>query len=275
MDPVRTFWRVAAAAAVTVVLAAAVQPAQAARRITLPPVHARVDYQLGGGYTPPSGVTVVTRDMSEKPARGTYGICYVNAFQTQGADARWWLSKHRTLVLRGAGGKPVHDPGWPDEMLLDTSTRAKRVALTAIVGAWFARCAAAGYRAVEPDNLDSWTRSGGRLTLRENALYAAALVARAHALGLAIAQKNDTDMLALHSLTKFDFAVSEECQVYSECSQYQRVYGRHVIEIEYSDNGGLRGFRAACAARGSRISIVYRDRDLVPRGTPGYVYAHC
>ena len=256
-------------------LATLAVPAHAARRVTLPPVHARVDYQLGGGYTPPAGVTVVTRDMSERPARRTYGICYVNAFQSQGADARWWLTRHRTLVLRNAAGKPVHDPGWPDEMVLDTSTRAKRIALTGIVGAWFAGCAAKGYRAVEPDNLDSWTRSGGRLTLRENALYAAMLVARAHALGLAIAQKNDTDMLALHAMTKFDFAVTEECQVYAECEQYQRVYGRHVIEIEYADNGGLRGFRAACAARGTRISIVYRDRDLVPRGTAGYVYAHC
>jgi hypothetical protein len=269
-------WRATVAAVVaSTAMATVALPAQATRRVTPPPVHARVDYQLGGGYPPPAGVTVVTRDMTERPARGTYGICYVNAFQTQGDAAHWWLTRHRALVLRTAKGTPIHDPGWPDEMLLDTSTRAKRIALASIIGSWFAQCAAKGYRAVEPDNLDSWTRSGGRLTLRENALYAAMLVARAHRLGLAVAQKNDTDMLALHSITRFDFAVTEECQVYAECAQYQRVYGRHVIEIEYSDNGGPRGFRAACAARGSRISIVYRDRDLVPRGTAGYVYAHC
>jgi len=105
--------------------------------------------------------------------------------------------------------------------------------------------------------------------------FAAALVVHAHARGLAVAQKNDVDMLALQSVTRFDFAVVEECQVYSECSAYTRVYGRNVIEIEYSDAGGRANFNAACSARGSRISIVYRDRDLVVRGKPGYVFATC
>ena len=260
---------------VSVALVAAALPAQAATHVTPPPVHALVDYQLGGGYAPPAGVTVVTRDMTEPRAPGVYGICYVNAFQTQGGDAHWWLTKHPRLLLHNSRGRPVHDPGWPDEMLVDTSSRAKRAALATIVGGWMQRCAKAGYRAVEPDNLDSWTRSGGRLTLRENAAFAALLIARAHALGLAIAQKNDTDMLALHRSTPFDFAVVEECQVYAECSQYTRVYGRHVIEIEYADNGGRANFAAACRARGAAISLVYRDRDLVAAGTRGYVYARC
>jgi hypothetical protein len=242
---------------------------------TLPPVNAAADYQLGGAYPPARRVTLVTRDLTDSPARGIYNICYVNAFQTQPELRSWWLSKHPTLLLRTAAGRIVTDPGWPGEMLLDTSTTAKRSSLASIMGVWFTRCAKVGYRAVEPDNLDSWTRSTGRLTLRENAAYAALLSARAHALGLAIAQKNDTDMLALHSTTKFDFAVTEECQVYAECTAYTRVYGRHVIEIEYADNGGRANFANACAARGSSISIVYRDRNLVPRGTRGYTYASC
>ena len=249
--------------------------ATAAPARVLPPVNAAADYQLGGAYVPARGVTVVTRDMTDAPARGTYGICYVNAFQTQPELRLWWLTKHPTLVLRDARGRVVTDPGWPGEMLLDTSTAAKRASLASIMGGWFAHCRAVGYRAVEPDNLDSWTRSARRLTLRQNASYAALLSARAHALGLAIAQKNDTDMLALRSTTKFDFAVTEECQVYAECAAYTRVYGRHVIEIEYTDNGGRAGFAKACAARGSSITIVYRDRNLVPRGARGYAYAAC
>jgi hypothetical protein len=241
----------------------------------LPPVNAAADYQLGGGYTPARGIRIVTRDVTERPASGTYGICYVNAFQTQPGTASWWLRAHRNLVLRTASGVIVRDPGWPDEMLLDTSTPAKRAALAAIVGMWLSRCARAGYRAVEPDNLDSWTRSRGRLTMRMNAAFAALVVRRAHTLGLAVAQKNDTDMLALHASTGFDFAVAEECQVYAECAAYQRVYGRHLIEIEYADAGGRPNFRAACRARGTAVTIVYRDRDLVPRGRPGYVFATC
>ena len=241
----------------------------------LPPVNATADYQLGGAYAPARGVTLVTRDVTDSPARGVYSICYVNAFQTQPELRLWWLTKHPTLVLRDARGRVVTDPGWPGEMLLDTSTSAKRASLAAIMRVWFTRCATAGYRAVEPDNLDSWSRSAGRLTLRQNAAYAALLSARAHALGLAIAQKNDTDMLALRSTTRFDFAVTEECQVYAECSAFTRVYGRHVVEIEYTDNGGRTNFAKACSARGSSISIVYRDRNLVPRGAAGYVYSTC
>ena len=241
----------------------------------LPPVNATVDYQLGGAYAPARGVTLVTRDVTDSPARGVYSICYVNAFQTQPELRTWWLTKHPTLLLRTGTGRIVTDPGWPGEMLLDTSTSAKRASLAAIMRVWFTRCATAGYRAVEPDNLDSWSRSAGRLTLRQNAAYAALLSARAHALGLAIAQKNDTDMLALRSTTRFDFAVTEECQVYAECSAFTRVYGRHVVEIEYTDNGGRTNFAKACSARGSSISIVYRDRNLVPRGAAGYVYSTC
>lgn len=240
-----------------------------------PPVNAGVDYQLGGAYSPASGVTVVTRDMTSTPAAGTYGICYINAFQTQPGTRPWWLAHHPSLLLRDASGRLVADPDWPDETLLDTSTSAKRRELLAVADIWLARCASKGFRAVEPDNLDSWTRSRGRLTMRDNAGFAAALVTHAHARGLAVAQKNDVDMLALRSVTRFDFAVAEECQVYSECSAYTRVYGRHVIEIEYSDAGGRANFRSACAARGSSISIVYRDRDLVSRGAPGYVFATC
>ena len=248
--------------------------ATAVRRV-LPPVNAAADYQLGGGYAPARGVRIVTRDVTERPAPGMYGICYVNAFQTQSGTASWWLHAHPNLVLRTASGAIVRDPGWPDEMLLDTSMPGKRTTLAAIVGIWLSRCARARYRAVEPDNLDSWTRSRGRLTMRMNAAFAALVVRRAHALGLAVAQKNDTDMLALRATTGFDFAVAEECQVYSECAAYQHVYGRHLIEIEYSDAGGRPNFRAACRARGAAVTIVYRDRDLVPRGHAGYVFATC
>lgn len=244
-------------------------------RVVPPPVDATADYQLGGGYQPAAGVRIVTRDVTERSAPKTYGICYVNAFQTQPGTAHWWLAQHPGLVLRTASGVVVHDPGWPDELLLDTSTAVRRASLASVFGVFLSRCSGKGYRAVELDNLDSWSRSGGRLTMRENASYATILVARAHALGLAVAQKNDVAMLALRRSIGFDFAVVEECQAYAECSSFTRVYGAHVIEIEYTDNGGRANFAAACRARGASISIIYRDRDLVRRGTRGYVYVHC
>ena len=159
--------------------------------------------------------------------------------------------------------------------MLDTSTAAKRRALAAIVGGWIDGCASAGFRAVEPDNLDSWARSRGAVTRADNLAFAALLIARAHARGLAIAQKNAAEVAPEGRGLGFDFAIAEECQPYHECDAYLRAYGPRVIEVEYPDNGGSASFAAACRARGDRISIVYRDRDVTPPGRPGHVERRC
>ena len=137
------------------------------------------------------------------------------------------------------------------------------------------RCARMGFQAVEPDNLDSWQRSRGRLTRADNVAFAAALIQRAHHVGLAIAQKNAPELAIGGRRAGFDFAIAEECQIYGECGAYTRAYGREVVEVEYPDNGGVKNFAAACRARGARISIEYRDRDVRARGRRGYVERWC
>ena len=246
-----------------------------ASRVHRPPVNAKVDYQLGGAYPPAIGVTAVTRDRHAHPVAGAYSICYVNAFQTQPGALPWWRHHHPRLLLRAGSGQLVHDPGWPGEVLLDTSSAAKRSRLAKVIGVWMAGCAQRGFKAVEPDNLDSFTRSRGLLT-RDGALKLSTRLAQhAHHAGLAIAQKNLAGLRRQRAESVgFDFAVAEDCQRYHECAHYLRAYGRHVIEIEYADNG-LASFKHACSARGTRISIVYRDRLLRPRGQPGYHYRAC
>ena len=241
----------------------------------LPPVAGVFDYQLGGAYRPAKDVRIVDRDRHDRPAPGRYSICYVNAFQTQPEERTWWLAHHRSLLLR-VGGHYVEDPDWPGEYVLDTSTAAKRAALAAVVGRWFAGCASKGFAAIEPDNLDSWTRRGvhGAITRSDNLAYARLLVARAHRLGLAIAQKNAVELAPAGRRVGFDFAIAEECAVWHECAGYERAYGRHVIEIEYADQPAS-AYARACALRSGRISIIRRDRDVVPRGTSGYYYRHC
>jgi len=241
--------------------------------IVLPPIAGRFDYQLGGAYAPPPGTTIVERDRASLPVPRTYGICYVNAFQTQPEELTWWKA-HHARVLLATGGTLVQDPDWPGEVLLDTSTPARRAEAAAVVGGWIDGCAAKGYRAVELDNLDSWTRSGGRLTAASNVAFAKLLVARAHLRRLAVAQKNTAELAPQGRRIGFDFAVAEECQVYGECGAYTSAYGRHVIEVEYTDNG-VDAFTAACAARGRLISVVLRDRDLVAAGDQGYAYRRC
>ncbi|PPF53804.1 hypothetical protein C5C55_12895 [Rathayibacter sp. AY1C2] len=252
-----------------------IQPAAASAAPLLPPANGVLDYQLGGAYAPASSVTIVDRDRTDAPAAGRYSICYVNAFQTQPGESAAFAKRHPELLVRRADGKPLADPGWPDEYLFDVSTAAKRTALLAIVGAWIDGCAEDGFDAVEADNLDSYTRSGGRLTKSQALAFATLLTARAHRSGLAIGQKNGADLAAAGKRTVgFDFAVVEECQVYDECAAYTDVYGRQVYEIEYTDNGRS-AYSEACAAQGRSISVTLRDRDVVPRGAPGYVNRHC
>ncbi|WP_298802121.1 endo alpha-1,4 polygalactosaminidase [uncultured Pseudokineococcus sp.] len=250
-------------------------PAASAARPAPPPAGGVLDYQLGGAYPPAADVDVVVRDRTAAPVRGGYSVCYVNAFQTQPGETAWWRRAHPDLLLRDARGRLVEDEDWPGEVLLDTSTSARRTAAARVVGRWVDGCAAAGYRAVELDNLDAFTRSGGRLTQGQAVAFAGLLARRAHAAGLAVAQKNTAELTRRQvRAVGFDFAVAEECQVWDECDVYTGHYGRHVLEVEYTDTG-RRPFREACAARGDRVSVLLRDRDVVPRGTPGYVSEHC
>ncbi len=239
-----------------------------------PPADATADYQLGGGYA--TTADVVTRDRTDAPT-GRYDICYVNAFQTQPGELAWWRAHHRHLLLRKAG-QLVRDAGWPDEVLLDTRTVQRRAGIARVLARWTAGCARHGFDAVEPDNLDSWTRSRHLLTRAGNLDLARRLVAAAHRQGLAVAQKNTAELTARQVRSAgFDFAVAEDCQVYDECGVYRRRYGDHVIEVEYAGPGGAgrTGFDAACAARGDVWSIVLRDRDLRTPGERGYLHDAC
>lgn len=240
--------------------------------VTLPPTAGVADYQLGGAYKPSTKVEIVTRDRSDPAVKGVYSICYVNSFQTQPGRLGWWKRHHPGLLLRDSSGRLVRDKGWPDEVPLDIRTAKKRATLTKINRRWFDRCRKDGYSAVEPDNLDSWTRSHNIIKKSHAASYAKQLVRQAHRSRLAIAQKNAPE-LSKRGIG-FDFAVAEECEVYRECDRYTSTYGRRLIEIEYTDNGRT-AYKRACRDRAGKASILLRDRDVVRRGTQGYTYKSC
>lgn len=246
--------------------------ASGAGDVRQPPVDAKFDYQLGGPYTPPAKVRAVSRDRTADPAPGLYNICYVNAFQAQpGKKAtRWWEREHDDLLLRDDEGRTVVDEDW-EEPLLDISTPKKREALAEIVGEWIDGCADAGFDAVEPDNLDSYERSDDLLTTDDAAAFARLLARRAHSQGLAIAQKNTTDLLDRRERIGFDFAVTEECARYKECPDFADAYDGKVFDIEYV----TKDFDTACRAWGKKLSITLRDRDVRPADEDGHVYRHC
>lgn len=244
-----------------------------AAELKLPPAGGQYDSQLGGAYPPPAGVTVLSRDRESPAAAGHYTICYVNAFQTQPQDADWWRANYPDLLLT-RDGKTVEDPNWPGEYLLDTTSPQKRSALLAIVGGWIEGCARDGFAAIEADNLDTYSRSDGLISIDDNLSFAHDFIARAHALGLAAAQKNGVDLGRRGKTAGFDFAITESCQVYDECGAYADIYGPLVFNIEYTDTP-RRHFDAACATPGRNFSVILRDRNLTTPTNPAYVYAAC
>ncbi len=233
------------------------------------PAGASLDYQLGGAYEPPAGVGVVVRDASDEPADGLYSICYLNAFQTQPGELPAWRTEGLVLEVDGV---PLADPEWPDEYFLDTSTDARRGAIAERIGKGLESCADRGFDAVDLDNLDSYARSGGRLTLADNLDLATRLAGRAHDLGLLVGQKNAAEESAALKAAGFDFAVAEQCMEFEECGAYTDVYGEAVLAIEYPAESGDAD---PCAAPNRPASMVLRDRNLVMPGDPGYLYQDC
>jgi len=249
----------------------------------LPPSSGAFDYQLGGAYATvddgegATAIDVVVRDASADPLPGAYNVCYVNGFQTQPHEADLWTSDRPDLLLHDADGELVVDPGWPDEYVLDPSTEERREGILEVIGPVVTGCAESGFDAVEIDNLDTWTRfdqiddAGAYILARE-------YVDLAHAHGLAVAQQNAAEISQVaHDELGFDFAVTEECGAWSECAAYTDAYGERVLQIEYPDSlqeAGLT-FQDVCELPDRAPLTVLRDRDLVPAGEDGYVYAAC
>ncbi len=244
-------------------------PDGAAPAARLPPVNAAVDYQLGGAYPPASGVQIVVRDRRAAPVPGRYNICYVNGFQVQPDEADRWLADHADLVLRDRRGQPVIDGDW-NELLLDVGAPTRRAAIAAIVGGWIAGCARAGFQAVEIDNLDSFTRAGGRLTEADAIATMRLFADAAHGHGLPVAQKNAAELVGRRVELGTDFVIAEECNRYAECATYRAGYGDQVIVIEYRRDDFERGCRDFPG-----LSLVLRDRALVTPGAAGYLFAGC
>jgi hypothetical protein len=229
------------------------------------------DYQLGGAYPPPAGVQLVVRDRTEDPADGLFSVCYVNAFQTQPGEKDAWPED----ALLTVDGENLADPDWPDEVLLDTSTSTTRDAIIEVVSPWIQGCADEGFEAVEFDNLDSFTRSHGALTLEDNLALATSLADVAHGAGLAAGQKNAAEHTTrLKDEAGFDFAVAEECAAHDECTAYTDVYGEAVIDIEYPDELP-RSFQEMCEDPATPRSMILRDRDLLTPEDEGYLFERC
>jgi hypothetical protein len=195
-----------------------------------------------------NGVTLNSAAVAAIHAAGDHAVCYVDAGTWE--DWRPDAGTYPTAVL----GQP---DGWPGERWLDI--RATSVLLP-IIDARVARCQAAGFDAVDFDNVDGYTNDTGfPLTAANQLTFNTDLAAIAHDHGLSVGLKNDLDQLSALQST-FDFAVNEQCAQYKECAAYDgwTGAGKAVVEIEY----GGRPARYCAVAELNGRDAIHKGRAL-------------
>lgn len=148
--------------------------------------------------------------------------------------------------------------GWPDEQWLDIR---RTDILLPVMAERMDICAAKGFDAVEPDNVDGYlNETGFPLTGADQLAYNRAIAGLAHERGMSVALKNDVDQIP-ELVDDFDFAVNEECVRYGECGLYEPFThaGKAVLHVEYQ---GAFDFCAESAQRG--FSSLVKPLDLGP-----------
>jgi len=173
-------------------------------------------------------------------------ICYIDVgtWESWRPDAK----RFPASVLGAANG-------WPGERWLDV--RRRRV-LEPIIEARLRMCARKGFDAVEPDNIDAWSNhTGFPITAPQQLTYDKWVAAEAHALGLAVLQKNDLEQ-ARGLEPYFDGMLDEQCNEYSECSLARPYLAKHkpVLNAEYNlSPGQFCGADDAAGIMGARFDV--------------------
>lgn len=158
-------------------------------------------------------------------AEGKRVICYFNA----GGWEDW--RPDQGDFPKSVIGEPLDD--WPGERWLDI----RQVdLLLPIMIARIEECAAKGFDAIDPDNLDGWQAGTGfALEPAHTLTYLRALSEVAHSRGLAIGLKNAVELIP-EAEPLVEFAVNEECLAYAECVAYEPMLaaGKAVFHVEYT-----------------------------------------
>jgi hypothetical protein len=168
---------------------------------------------------------------ADKPGRAV--VCYISAgtFEDWRPDAGQFPAE----VL----GSPLED--WEGERWLDIRKYTGK--LGQIMRTRLDMCKAAGFDAVEPDNVDGYSNASGfPLKAADQLAYNTWFANEAHKRGLSVALKNDVEQIP-QLLPYFDFAVNEECWEHSECTTAQNggygydqfvKAGKAVFQVEYN-----------------------------------------
>lgn len=195
--------------------------------------------------------------MAALRARGVFTICYVSVGTLE--DWRGDVAAFPAAVI-GHGY-----PDWAGEYFLDIRDTGT---LLPLMQKRFEACAALGFDAVEPDNMDVYLNdSGFDISVEDTIRYVTGLSYMAHALDLQIGQKNLPELTAqLEPL--LDFVIVEGCYADDWCDAVGRYAqnGKAIFAAEYEVTEADRADLCTDAsARG--ISLIFKEYDLDARGS--------
>jgi hypothetical protein len=219
-------------------------------------------WQLGGGALPalagseePAKATAWDVDgfersaslVSELHADKHKAICYIDV-----GTAENWRPDYSEFPASVLG----KSNGWPGERYLNIADTS---VIEPIMAARFQMCREKGFDAVEPDNMDTWeegSKTGFPLTAAESNTYDEWIAGDVHSLGMAVLQKNDGEEAGTLK-SHFDGALTEECNVYEECSNFTPYLaeGKPVLNAEYGSSDAFCAADNAAGIMGARFDL--------------------
>ncbi len=156
-------------------------------------------------------------------AQGRHVICYVDVGTAESFRPDYGAFPPAVLGRSN---------GWPGERWLDIRQLG---VVEPIMAARLQICREKGFDAVEPDNMEGYANNSGfPLTAPQQLTYNDWIADQAHSLGMAVLQKNDGEQSGALQ-TRFDGALTEQCNQYRECGLFQPYLaaGKPVINAEY------------------------------------------
>ncbi|KAF2269701.1 family 114 glycoside hydrolase, partial [Lojkania enalia] len=181
-------------------------------------------YEVDMFYTPEETIRKMN-DLDQKV------ICYFSA-----ATAENWRDDYKEFDRQDLGREL---PDWPGERYLDIrrpnvfNVIKKRIDLAKQIGC----------NAIEPDNVDVYSNDNGftpEITPGDTVTYLHKISEYARSLGMSVGIKNCIEILG-DIFDDVDFAISEECVQYLNCTAYSNFTtapspgkeGKPVFEVEY------------------------------------------
>jgi hypothetical protein len=226
-----------------------------------PPQHLTWFWQLQGTVKNDKAVAAYDIDGFENEAsevaalhaQGKRVICYIDAGTAE---------KFRPDYGEFPAATLGRSNGWPGERWLDIRQLG---AIEPIMAARFRMCREKGFDAVEPDNIEAFAnKSGFEISPAQQLTYNEWIANEIHALGMAVLQKNDGEQ-SVQLQPYFDGALSEQCNQYKECGDFQPYLtaGKPVLNAEYrgklakfcpaDDAAGIMGARFALSLNGKKF----------------------